>query len=221
MPARFQAEIQAEHLRALSHLAPTKDVRFYLNGVQVFAAPEVTLAATDGSRIGVLRTGQLASAQFEIRIPIDTIKQLGKFTGVVVLASEDGQDWTLKAGALSLGWKAEDERYPQVWRAIPSTVSGEAGLFDLNLLPSFSKAAKDLGAGSGARAVLLGQNGAGTALVSMPECPEFVGALAPLRKGMPGNPDPLTSAPAWAIAPIEVPADWRTAKAAEETCDLA
>lgn len=218
MTARYQAEIEAKHIRALSHLASVRDVRYYLKGVQVTATPDVTLAASDGTRIGVIRTGQVASTQFEVRIPNDTIKQLGKFAGVAILSSENGWDWSVKAGALQLNWRAENETYPQLRRAIPAQVSGEAALFDIALLSTFLGVAKDLGLKVDARTVLFSQNGGGTALVSLPDCPEFIGAFAVLRNDPTKWPAPLQSPPGWATREIQVPADWR---ASDETCDLA
>ena len=41
MTYRFQAEIKAEHLRAMAHLAAVSDVRHYLKGLQVAASPSV------------------------------------------------------------------------------------------------------------------------------------------------------------------------------------
>jgi hypothetical protein len=144
---------------------------------------------------------------------------MGKAKGIALITSEDGIAWRLSVGAISLAWKAEAERYPDVHRAIPPQVSGEAGKFDAQLLARFNKVSTDLGAPRmGGHAVLLGQNGEGTALVSLPGAPDFVGALAPLRKGD-KFPDAPTTAPGWAKAPPTIPANWRDASTA--ACDLA
>jgi len=217
MTYRFQAEIKAELLRAMAHLAAQRDVRYYMQGVQVYATPEVILGATDGSVVGVLRTHQLASCCFEIRVPNDILKQMAKARGIAVLGSDDGAAWVLKVGALSLAWKAEQERYPELHRALPARVSGEACKFDARLLGLFLKVANDLGqVKDKAHAVLLGQNGQNPALVSMPDVPDFIGALAPLRNEAP-HPAPAMIAPQWAKEPPAIPANWR---AAAETCDL-
>lgn len=221
MTYRFQAEIKAEHLRAMQHLAAVQDVRYYLQGVQVFATPEVILGATNGSVLGVLRTHQTASGCFKVRIPNDTIKQMGKAAGPVVLGSDDGKAWALKVGPITLGWQAQEEQYPELHRALPAAVTGEACKFDARLLALFWKVAKDLNATSaGEHSVLMGQNGENTALVNMPAAPDFIGGLAVLRRG-PKHPEPQMSAPGWAKAAPNVPADWRDAVRTEEPCDLA
>lgn len=219
MSYRFQAEIRAEHIRALAHLAAQEDVRYYLNGVQLVAAPEVLLVATTGFAIGCLRTQQLASAQFEVLIPNATVKAMGKVKGPVVIGSDDGQSWTLKAGALSLGWKTENGVFPDFRRAIPATTTGEPAQFDARQVALFWKTAKELSADRvGVHSVLLGQNGQGIALVSLPSAPDFIGALSPLSDGD-KFPKALRSAPSWVKDAPYVPAKWR--EAAEEPCDLA
>lgn len=217
MTYRFQAEIKAEHLRALAHLAAQQDIRTYLNGVQVIATPEVLLVATTGTVVGALRTRQTASTRFEVRVPNETLKALGKFKGVVLIGSDDGVDWVLKAGPATLNWEAPDEVYPDWQRAIPASVSGAPFVFDARLLALFWKVAKDLDAdGAGGHSVLLAQNGPDTGLVSLPAAPDFIGAQAPLRESD-KLPKPAKTAPSWAKEPSGIPVGWRTAQA----CDLA
>lgn len=213
MTHRFQAEIRTEHLRAMAHLAGQRDVRYYLNGVQVYATPEVFLAATDGNAVGLLRTGQQAGSRFEVRIPNEILKQMGKAKGIALIASDDGKAWVLKIGPLSCGWTAEKERYPDMQRAIPASVTGESSKFDVQLLARFAKVAADLGGPRmGGHEVLIGQNGVGTALVSLPGAPDFFGALAPLRKGD-KFPDAPTAAPHWAKQSPAIPANWQEVNA--------
>ena len=218
MTYRFQAELKADHLRAMSHLAAQKDIRYYLQGVMVFALPDVLLGATTGIVLGVLRTGQVASARFQIRIPNTVLKQMGNAKGVVLLGSDDGENWVLKVGPATLGWKAEEERYPELHRALPATVSGAAAKLDGRRLSLFYKTADALGARD-EHAVLVGHNGPDTALVSMPAVPDFIGGIAPLRSS-PKHPEPAMVAPLWAKEPPAIPDNWRKAPAAE-TCDLA
>lgn len=206
---RFHAELKAEHLRALSHLAAQQDVRYYLNGVQVLARPEILLGATDGTVVGVLDAGATANTAFTILVPNDVLKQIAKAKGLVVLRSDDGDHWTLQTGALSLSWKDDRGRFPDLSRVIPRSTSGEAWEYDSRLLAKFWKVAKDLDADrAGAHSVLLRQNGGSTGLVSMPCAPQFIGALGHLNRGE-RFPVPATAAPDWLPSSFHIADGWR------------
>lgn len=214
----FHAEIEIEHIRALSHLAPTQGVRHYLNGVFVCAAPQVSLVATTGDVLGLIQTEGAAPFPFEVLIPNETLKALGKAKGRAVLHSLDGKHWTLATGPLALTWAAEPIVYPDFRRAIPATTSGIAAQIDARQVLAFWKAAKEIGADKkGQHSVLISQNGANAALVSLPLAPNFTGVISPLKEEGVKFPAPQPDAPSWAKSTPYVPANWRTAPA----CDLA
>ena len=218
MTQRFQVEIQAAHIRALSHLAAVGDLRFYLNGVMLQASPETLLIATNGVLLGCLRTKQIASGVFEVLIPNATIKQMGKIKGPVEVGSDDGVNWTIRAGAMLLGWKAEGGVFPDFRRVLPTKTTGEAAQFDARQVVQFWKAAKELDAlQADTHSVLLGHNGAGAATVTLPGEPSFAGALMPLNAGD-KFPKPQTAAPDWARGAPYIPGDWSPRQ--PEACDL-
>lgn len=220
MTAKFQAEVKAEQIRALSHLAAQEDVRYYLKGVMLIASPQVLLVATTGALLGCLQTDRIASAQFEILIPSATIKAMGTAKGPVIVGSDDGISWTLKTAALSLSWKADGGVFPDFRRAIPATTTGESAQFDARQTVLFWKSAKELGATkAGQHSVLLSPNGQAAALVTFPAEPMFAGLLSPLIVGA-KFPEAPTSAPAWAKHAPYVPSNW-AARQSDAACDLA
>lgn len=89
--------VKREHLAALLHIAPSKDVRYYLNGVKVEATPKsTTLVVTTGHVLGatfaydsgnevVLKEDETA---VEFIIPYDVCKQLVKEKKVDILTIE-------------------------------------------------------------------------------------------------------------------------------------
>lgn len=217
MTHRFQAELKTEHLRALSHLAAQKDVRTYLRGVNVTAHPEVRIAATDGTVVGVLQTHQTASRPFTVLVPNDTIKALGRHKGAVTIYSDDGIDWQISAGPITLTWKADTGVFPETARLFSIPVTGEPAQFDQRVPAVFWKVAKDLGADTAAgHSVQIVHNGHNqAALVSMPCAPDFIGLFMPMRTGG-KNPTAATSAPAWAKQPFNNPHNWRQVQEEEE-----
>ena len=218
MTYRFQAEIKAEHLRAMSHLAAQNDVRYYLNGVMLVAKPEVLLVATDGGVLGVLNTGQLAGSRFEVRVPNEVLKAMGKVKGAVQIGSDDGEAWTLRAGPVSLQWKAQQEKYPDWTRAMPRQANGAMSRFSALDIVKFNKVADALGLTADAMRMQIAHNEPAAGLISFPAFAGFIGLMQPLNRG-PKFPEPVTSPPAWALEHPAIPADWR--ERAEGTCDLA
>ena len=56
MTAKFQGEVKAEQIRALSHLAAQEDVRYYLNGMLFESEGHgLRTVAADGHRLATCR----------------------------------------------------------------------------------------------------------------------------------------------------------------------
>lgn len=188
--------VSRKSIYALSHLAAEKDRRLYLHGVWVRATPEGTYyAASDGAVVGVLRAPaqpDLADA-VEFILPLGAVKALKPKRGEGDLAEitvtpqdKGGAELEIDTGLESRRLRAIDGRFPDVARVIPRTVSGEHGHFNPRLLARFKDVAEVLGRkgkdGAPGSLPLLWPNGqTGTALVGIEDCPEFVGAVMPLR----------------------------------------
>ena len=133
--------ISKDVLSAAALVAATKDIRYYLNGVYVFQCNSIVyVAATDGSSlfIDLLPDAEPAEQDFEVIIPIDTVKRVLKAKIKDFQLAEKSQDgmWTIGPEA----FKPIDERIPDVLGVIPSTNSNEHADFDFERLAIAQKA---------------------------------------------------------------------------------
>ena len=117
--------IQRKHIRAMLHLAAKKDIRYYLQGINIVRDNRGTyIEATDGH---ILFAGQCpidvidapASYGFQIIIPSDTIKAIDKKAEFIDLETIEGgaKDYYLLGNAR---FQAIDARYPDISRVVPA-----------------------------------------------------------------------------------------------------
>lgn len=128
-------------LSAAALVAATRDIRYYLNGVCVFQRNSIVyVAATDGISLFIdfLPDAEPAEQDFEVIIPIDTVKRTLKVKIKDFRLAEQSQYgmWTIGPDA----FKPIDGRFPDVLRVIPSNTSNEHADFDFERLAIAQKA---------------------------------------------------------------------------------
>jgi len=192
-------------LKAVSEIAPAKEIRFYLVGVYFECNKASTrLVATDGHCLGVYESNQenqIGGGAINFILPLEIIKLLKivhKQCEEVTVTIERKHETQLDlitggtiqvSGGPAISWKAVDGRFPDYIRVLPKeTMSGETAQFDPAVVNKFVKAAKCLGL-STKNGVPIGHNGGGAALVDVGD-PNFIGVIMPMRV------EPVTSTPA-------------------------
>ncbi len=175
-----------EHLAAVLNLAAKKDIRYYLNGVQVEAGEsETRCIATDGHVLGATRAdavnGMGGAPLLSVLIPRDVLEiavKANKGKGGVNICHTGGK-WEIVTLCGTYGFTPIDGRFPEWRRVIPSEPSGQIGQFNPELLAMFCKAGKALGTKA---PVHIDHNGDSGALVTLDGCNEFVGVIMPIRQ---------------------------------------
>lgn len=143
--------IPANHLLALQHLAPKKEVRYYLNGVAIIAkAGKISLVATDGKLMGCLSKTDWDGKDFSCILGNETLKVLSIFKGkdIEFVLQEDKDGFVIKGEANNLTFDAVDGKFPDFERVLHGYIhaySGQAAQLDIELLSKFTNVAKTLG----------------------------------------------------------------------------
>lgn len=184
----------AKVLHALAGFANPKDLRPQLRGVWVENSPRgLILHATNGVTLAALRVGERAPCEsFDLLLPHAEIKGLPKNDKPVNLRMTP---YSLVQYGLGLPWEPDLEMRPVQWRRVtPKDVSHQLAQFDFTQLARFTALAKALGRRNPG-VLRLSHNGDGTARVHVPNHPEFVGAITPLR------PVCFEAADAWTFNP--------------------
>jgi DNA polymerase-3 subunit beta len=135
-------------LKAASICAAKKDIRYYLNGVniQFVSGPDswhAVYAGTDGYILlvgkHVIMEGNLNGLPpAELIIPLDVVKTAvkGKGHDGIVLKYQDEGRYTLG----DINFTPIDGKFPDFHRVIPNTLSGETGQFNADLLSQGTEA---------------------------------------------------------------------------------
>jgi len=192
-------------LKAMSEIAPAKEMRSYLVGVYFECNQASTrLVAADGHCLALYESSHqenILDSAINFILPLDVIKLLKavhKQCEEVTVTIERKHETQLDlitggtiqvSGGPAISWKAVDGRFPDYIRVLPKeTMSGETAQFCPAIVQKFVKAAKCLGL-STKNGVPIGHNGGGAALVDVGD-PNFIGAIMPMRV------EPVTSVPA-------------------------
>ena len=206
--------VRAEIIAALKLFAADKDVRFYLNGINLeIGATESRLVATNGHSLGCFRIEseqpEVITPLGNIIIPNDLLKPI-KAKGMVEIAIgpletkkdakgeevpvSSARPVTLTYAGVSMSGKTLDGIFPDWRRVIPSKVSGEAAQFDPAYIGTLAKAWSILHGGKGPHRVGLGFNGNNGALITLAD-ENFVGVIMPMRPHAVTTPE---TPPSWA-----------------------
>jgi DNA polymerase III sliding clamp (beta) subunit (PCNA family) len=147
----IKVTIPANYLLALQHLAPKKEVRYYLNGVAIIAkSGKISLVATDGKVMGCLSKTDYEGKDFSCILGNETLKSLSIFKGKEVdfVLHEGADGFVLKGIANGLVFDAIDGKFPDFERVLHGynhAYNGQAAQLDIELLSKFTSVAKTLG----------------------------------------------------------------------------
>lgn len=173
-------------IRAMLHLAATKDIRFYLNGLHIVQDGRGTIVeATDGHLLGCLRVSEAPMPPAKVILDRDSLKPLmgtKRQSDEVVEFYVDGD--TVKASAMGMlaTFKRVDGVFPDVSRVTPraetlATTPDSPANFNPALLMRFCDCARELGTEG---YIQLRQRGQDSALVSI-GLDNFTGVVMPVR----------------------------------------
>ncbi len=173
-------------IKGMLHLAATKDIRYYLNGLHVIQDARGTIIeATDGHVLGMLRIGETPKPPAKVILGRDALKPLTAGTKKqmddIVEFSVDGGNVTAACNGVVTTFKAIEGVFPDTARVTPNNDALEAtpdspAQINPELLVRFV----DVSAALNGNHVWVRHRGDGTCLVSI-ERPEFVGVVMAMR----------------------------------------
>lgn len=188
-------------LKAALRIAAKKDIRYYLNGINVEADSTTTrLVATDGHRMLILHRNAENDIPGPVSfiIPHDIVRQIiaGGGKGLahiqIDIRPEGPGLWSVPllhiGNRTRLTFAQVEGKFPN-WRAVvPKTISGKAAQLAPALLADMNAAAADLGS----RYITVSHNGTEPALIlpTVPTAEQFIGIVMPMRD---------TTAPEWTV----------------------
>jgi len=199
--------IQRKSIRAMLHLAAKKDIRYYLQGVNVVRDNRGTyLEATDGHVLGrLLIDGIRSDTKQNVILPTEA---LSKLKGT----KKQGDEWLhFEVNGLSVEcidsqsttrFSASDARFPDTDRVLPLVFKSEdnaPGHYNIDLLSRFVDVSEDLYGKRQAPNIL--QRGNNSAIVSFSLSDDFVGVVMPMRQDSPAK------VPAWCYIPSTKPVE--------------
>jgi DNA polymerase-3 subunit beta len=200
--------IQRKSIRAMLHLAAKKDIRYYLQGVNVVRDNRGTyLEATDGHILGrLLIDGIKSDTKLNVVLPTDALTKL-KGT------KKQGEEWLhFDVNGLSVEcidsqsttrFSAHDARFPDTDRVIPLVFKPEdnaPGTFNPDLLIRFVDVSEELYGKRQIPALL--QRGTQSAIVSFPKFDDsFIGVIMPMRE------EGTATVPQWCYTPSNKPVE--------------
>lgn len=147
----FTLSVHVAHLAAALHIAATKDVRYYLNGV-LLDAQSNNVVSTDGNMMFCTKPNTVlltdGGDQTDVVLPAQFVADVVKASkrSPIVAITIDGTECRT---ATCIG-KIVDGRFPDWRRIYPHALAHAADVqFDKDLIARVTKAAKSLGARSG------------------------------------------------------------------------
>ena len=184
----IQFTVKQSTLKALVLLAAKKDIRYYLNGVNVDFSPNITrVAATDGHKLGVYQSGAQNAGHGSLIIPSDVIAALPKTGGY------DPELTFLKCDGNATGWEIVglpnngrivfqqvEGKFPDYARVLNVKTDGLAASYNPEYLIQFLKVQHLLG-GSKKCIPNLYQSGKSSALITLAGVDNFYGVIMPMR----------------------------------------
>ena len=188
----MQFSILRKQLKAMSRLAATSDIRYYLNGLHVVQNNRGTyIEATNGHMLGRLLIDETPVANpCSVILPLDSVKTLsatGKKGGETVCFTVDG----VKISAINpqgetMIFQAVEGKFPDCDRVVP-TVTSDSGLepstYNPEYIQAFYDCANDLrGHKSTGISVQIKQRGNDSGIVNIDSDSLFVGIIMPIRE---------------------------------------
>jgi DNA polymerase III sliding clamp (beta) subunit (PCNA family) len=188
----MQFSIQRNQLKAMSRLAATSDIRYYLNGLHVVQDNRGTyIEATNGHMLGRLLIDETPIANpCSVIMPLDSVKTLaatGKKGRETVCFTVDG----VKISAINpqgetMIFQAIEGKFPDCDRVVP-TLTSDSGLepstYNPEYIAAFYDCANDLrGTKTKGISVQIKQRGNDSGIVNIDSEPLFVGIIMPMRE---------------------------------------
>ena len=202
--------IQRKHIRAMLHLAAKKDIRYYLQGLNIVRDNRGTyIEATDGHIMGrLLVDGIRSDTKQNVVLPTDALLKLKgtKKHGDEWLHFEvNGLSVECIQGDSTIRFSAHDARFPDTDRVIPMGFPDsdlKPATFNPDLLVRFVDVSEEL---YGKRRIpMILQRGDQSSIACFPQMDDaFIGVIMPTREFSPAK------VPAWcylpSVKPVEVP----------------
>jgi DNA polymerase-3 subunit beta len=199
--------IQRKSIRAMLHMAAKKDLRYYLQGINVVRDNRGTyLEATDGHILGrLLVDGIRSETKQNVILPTDALAKLKgtKKTGDEWLHFEvNGLSVECITGDATIRFSAHDAKFPDTDRVIPLKFDPEnnkPATFNPDLLVRFVDLSEELYGKRQVPAVL--QQGTMCSIVSFCDDDSFIGVMMPFRETT------AAKVPAWCYTPSVKPVE--------------
>jgi DNA polymerase-3 subunit beta len=196
--------IQRKSIRAMLHLAAKKDLRYYLQGINVVRDNRGTyIEATDGHVLGrLLIDGIRSDEKQSVILPTDALLKLKgtKKQGADFLHFDvNGFSVECIQGDSTIKFSAHDARFPDTDRVIPLVFKSEdekQSTYNPDLLVRFVDVSEELFGKRQIPAVL--QRGNSSGIVSFSLDDSFIGVIMPTREG-------IAKVPAWCYLPTTKP----------------
>jgi DNA polymerase III sliding clamp (beta) subunit (PCNA family) len=188
----MQFSIQRNQLKAMSRLAATSDIRYYLNGLHIVQDNRGTyIEATNGHMLGRLLIDETPIANpCSVIMPLESVKSLaatGKKGRETVCFTVDG----VKISAINpqgetMIFQAIEGKFPDCDRVVP-TLTSDSGLepstYNPEYIAAFYDCANDLrGTKTKGISVQIKQRGNDSGIVNIDSEPLFVGIIMPMRE---------------------------------------
>lgn len=190
----MQFELNLNFVKGLSVIIPSKEIRYYLNGLHFEAKQNdgFYLVATDGHRMALIKNDSIqADRDYSFIIPHETIKNLIKMMDknqpiALIDYDFDNNKIVIEYNGNCIRVAGIDGKFPEWHRIIPDSVTGEAGQYNSDYIADFKKMANFIN-GTKNLDCFIKQNGEKVAIVDIgankPEYDIFgMGLLMPLRK---------------------------------------
>ena len=200
--------IQRKHIRAMLHLAAKKDIRYYLQGLNIVRDNRGTyIEATDGHIMGRLLVDSIRSdTKQNVVLPTDALLKLKgtKKQGDEWLHFEvNGLSVECIQGDSTIRFSAHDARFPDTDRVIPMGFPDDdlkPATFNPDLLVRFVDVSEEL---YGKRQIpMILQRGDQSSSACVPQMDDaFIGVIMPTREFSPAK------VPAWCYIPSVKPVE--------------
>jgi len=200
--------IKRKDIRAMLHLAAKKDIRYYLQGINVVRDNRGTyIEATDGHVLGrLLIDGIRSDTKQNVVLPTEALSKLKgtKKQGDEWLSfSVDGLAVECIDSQSTTRFSACDARFPDADRVIPMVIKDEdvkPATFNPDLLVRFVDVSEEL---YGKRQIpMVLQRGNQSSIVSFPQMDDaFIGVIMPTKEYAPAR------VPAWCYLPSVKPVE--------------
>jgi DNA polymerase III sliding clamp (beta) subunit (PCNA family) len=187
----MQFSVQRKQLKAMSRFMAVKDIRYYLQGIQVVQNNRGTyIESTNGHMLGRLLIDETPCAvTASVLVPSDAVKTLsagGKKGNETLHFTIDGVKISvISPDGSSMTVQAHEARYPDCDRVVPEIYNdtpSECSTYNPEYIMAFYDCAKDLGSSGKGTAVQIKQRGNQSGIVIIDSEPLFVGIIMPMRE---------------------------------------